>query len=341
MDMQTKPIVATLALALGISTALAAPIGMRAPVGTQAPATRSLAPAAAPGTAAAPTPAALRADLVVENNGVYIGGRLATFGGTTGIVSTAMAQPAPAQRGRERVPSCSFSGSFTIGNAGGGPAGAVDVYTWLEQPQGPQVGKISNQGYGNPALAPGGRQTWSFGFTVAQGSYVLHLVIDPKHLNKQNAVNLKASCGYGGISQMRAPAALAPAHLSGGVAPSGGIGIARTGMRSFRLVEGVAGESGDLAHRGWIELLSASWRNEGPDGSRAGCQRIRFVGAKLVDKSSPQLAGLAVSGRPTAITVDGPGGRRTLQRAMITSVTPSGGGNRPQESLSATGSSCR
>lgn len=325
-----------LALGLGLSAAAA----VAAPIGTRAPATRSLAPAAAPGSAAAPTPAALRADLEVENNAVTIGGRSVTFGTTTGIVSTAMAQPTPAQRGRERVPSCSFNGSFTIRNAGGGPAPAVDVYTWLEQPQGPQVGKIADQGYGNPALAPGGRQTWSFGFTVAQGSYVLHLVIDPKHLNKQNAVNLKASCGYGGISQMRAPAALAPVQGAGGVAPSGGIGIARTGMRSFMQVEGVTGESNDLAHRGWIELLSASWRDEGPDGSRAGCQRIRFAAAKLVDKSSAQLAGLAVSGRPTAITVDGPGGRRTLQRAMITSVTPSGGGERPQESVSATGSYC-
>ena len=86
-------------------------------------------------------------------------------------------------------------------------AGAVDVYTWFEQPQGPQVGKISDQGYGNPALAPGGRQTWTFRATLAQGSYVLHLVIDPKHLNKQYAVNLKPSCGYGGIRRcaLRAP----------------------------------------------------------------------------------------------------------------------------------------
>jgi hypothetical protein len=280
-----------------------------------------------------PTPITLRADLVVENNGVYIGGRLATFGTTTSVVSTAMAQPSPAQRGRERVQSCSFNGSFTIRNAGGRQSDAVDVYTWLEQPQGPQVGKISDQGYGNPALAPGGSQTWSFGFTLMQGSYVFHLVIDPKHLNK-------ASCGYGGISQMRAPNALAPAPAGGGIAPSGGIGIARAGARSFMQVEGVAGESGDLAHRGWIELLSASWRDEGPDGGRAGCRRIRFAAAKLVDKSSGQLAGLAVSVRPTAITVDGPGGRRTLQRAMITSVTPAGGGDRPQESLSATGSYC-
>ena len=125
--MNTKLIALTLALGLGTSTALAAPIG------TRAPATRSLAPAAAPGAAAAPAPSALRPDLEVANNGVTIGGRLVAFGTTAGIVSTSMAQPSGAQRGRERVPSCSFNGSFTIRNAGGGPAPAADVYTWFEQ----------------------------------------------------------------------------------------------------------------------------------------------------------------------------------------------------------------
>ncbi|MGA8006546.1 MAG: type VI secretion system tube protein Hcp, partial [Burkholderiales bacterium] len=307
--------------------------------------THSLAPAALPGAAVTPTPAALQPDLVVQNGGVYLnGGRLLTFGSTAQITSTAIAPSGP-KKTPPRVPSCTFDGSFTIRNAGGGPAPAVDVYTWFEQPQGPQVGKMLDVGYGNPALAPGGTQMWSFRATLMQGAYVFHLVIDPKRLNKQYALNLMLSCRSGGIAQMQAPNALHPgpqplAAPPSGIAPSGGIGIARMGAHSFMQVEGVAGESNDLAHRGWIELLSASWRDEGADGSRSGCQRIRFAAAKLVDKSSAQLAGLAVSGRPTAITVDGPGGRRTLQRAMITSVTPSGGGERPQESVSATGSYC-
>ena len=216
-----------------MAAAQAAGIGaVGAMPGRPAPAMRSLAPAAAPARAVAPMPTALRPDLEVENNGVTLGGRLVAFGGTAGIVSTAIAQPSPSQRGRERVPSCSFNGAFTIRNAGTGPAEAVDVYTWFEQPQGPQVGKIADQGYGNPALTPGGRQTWSFGVTLAQGAYVMHLVIDPKHLDKQYAVNLKANCGYGGIPRMRAPRALGPGPVPinsppSGIAPSGGIRIGR------------------------------------------------------------------------------------------------------------------
>ena len=324
-----------LALGLALSTALAAPMGARAP------ATRALAPAATPGSAATPTPTALRPDLVVDGNGVHFGGRFATFGTTAGIVSTVIAQLPPVQREREREPSCSFTGSFTIMNAGGGPAGAVDVYTWFEQPQGPQVGKISDQGYGNPALAPGGSQTWSLGFTLKQGSYVFHLVIDPKHLNRQYALNLNASCAQRGAPPLHAPTALAPAPAGIGSAPSGGIGIRAAGVHWFMQVQGVAGESSNLAHQGWIELLNASSREEGPDGSRNGCQQIRFTATKLVDKSSPQLMALSNSGRPTTITLDGPDGRRTLQRAMITSLSSSGsGGNRAQESLSVLGSYC-
>ncbi|MGA7986192.1 MAG: type VI secretion system tube protein Hcp, partial [Burkholderiales bacterium] len=265
------------------------------------------------------------------------------FGTTTGIVSTAMAQLAPAQRGRERVPSCSFNGSFTIRNAGGGAAPAVDVYTWLEQPQGPQVGKISDQGYGNPALAPGGRQTWSFGFTLAQGSYVLHLVIDPKHLNKQNTVNLKASCGYGGISQMRAPAAQIAAPGAGGIAPSGGIGIARARTHEFMLVAGVAGESKDPGHLGWIDLLSVSWQDRAASGGDGRCRPVSVRATMHVNKASPQLAGLAASGSPNQVTIDGPGGRRTLRSAIISSVAPAGGdlGDKlPREAVSLSGSYC-
>jgi len=327
------------ALGLALTAASAAPLGERGA------ATRSLAPAATPGAAPAPAPTALRPDLVVQNNGVTIGGRLVPFGSTTAIVSTAIAQPSGPQRGREREPSCSFNGSFTIRNAGAGPAPAADVYTWFEQPQGPQVGKISSMGYGNPALAPGGTQMWGLGFTLMQGSYVLHLEIDPKKLNKQYAANVKVSCGYGGIPRMQAPKALGPGPVQlhsppSGIAPSGGIGIAANRAHTFMQIEGVQGASQDPAHPGWIALLSASWRDEGPDGSRAGCQRIRFAAVKLLDKSSAQLAGLAASGRQTAITVDGPGGRRTLQRAMFTSVTPSGGGDHAQESLSVAGSYC-
>jgi len=218
------------ALVVSLSAAEAAPLGAQAPAvrpATHAP--------ALPGTAVTHTPAQLNAKLVVEGNGVQIGGRLARFGTVAGIVSSAMAQATPAQRARlgSRVQACSFNASFTMKNVGGLRSDAVDVSTWLTQPRGPQVGKIADQGYGNPALAPGGTQTWSTAFTLVPGSYVFHLVIGPRHLNRRYAVALKASCGFGGVPQMQAPKALGvgpqPLHAPSGIPPSGGIGIAPSG----------------------------------------------------------------------------------------------------------------
>jgi hypothetical protein len=218
------------ALALAFSAASAAPLGERAPAAR--PAMSAPLP---PGAAVIHTPAALNANLVVQGNGVQIDGRLAAFGTTTGIVSTVMVQPTPAQRARlgSRAQACSFTASFTMKNAGGMRSDAVDVHTWLRQPRGPQVGKIADQVYGNPALAPGGIQTWSTMFTLEPGSYVFHLVIDPQHLNRRYAVALKANCGFGGVPQMRAPKALGvgpqPLHAPSGIPPSGGIGIVPSG----------------------------------------------------------------------------------------------------------------
>jgi hypothetical protein len=205
-----------------------------APLGTQAPAVRPATHAPAPpGTTVTHTPAEVNAKLVVDGYGVQIGGRLARFGTTAGIVSTAMAQPTPAQRARlgSRAQACSFNASFTIKNVGGLRSDAVDVSTWLRQPHGPQIGKIADQGYGNPALAPGGTQTWYTAFTLVPGSYVFHLVIDPQHPKRRYAVALKASCGFGGVPQMRAPKALGigpqPLHAPSGIPPSGGSGPLR------------------------------------------------------------------------------------------------------------------
>jgi Type VI secretion system effector, Hcp len=320
------------ALALALSTAFAAPIGVHPPVGTTAPATRSLAPAPATGTMVTPTPTTLRADLEVANNNVTIGGRLVSFGTTTGIISTAIVQPSGPQRGREREPSCSFNGSFTIVNAGGRQSDAVDVNTWFEQPQGPQVGEISSMGYGNPALAPGGTQPWSFGATLMQGSYVFHLVIDPKHLNKQYTAGVKLSCGYGGIAQMRAPSALTPAPAPAGIAPrpSGGIKLAQPRPKGiFMRIQGIEGESKDPAHPGWIELLSLSWgvHNEGSGANARGgapCPgggiATEITVTKNLDKSDPALETLANKGRATDIMLAEHGLTVQLRQAQITSL---------------------
>ena len=169
-------------------------------------------------------------------------------------------------------------------------------------------------------------------------------MIDPKHLNKQYAVNLKASCGYGGVPQMHAPA-LVPAPGAGGVAPSGGIGIARARPHEFMLVAGVPGESKDPGHRNWIDLLSASWRETDATGRTGGrCRQVSIGVIKHMDHASPQLANLAATGSRRDITIDGPLGRKTLRNAMFSSVAPAAGGladNLPRESLSIVGSDCQ
>jgi type VI protein secretion system component Hcp len=328
-----------LALSFGFSASIAAPIG------AAAPATRAVGSVAAPspGAAVTHTPSTLNADLVVDGNGVLIGGRFAKFGTTAGIVSTSMVPLTPIQRAKRVPQACHFTGSFTMKNIGGRGADGVDVDVWVDQPQGPQVGKIWSSGFGNPPLAPGASYSWYPAFDLQPGSYVYHLVVDRKHLNRQFAVNLVASCGFGEAPQMNAPA-LAPAQGAGGVAPAGGIGIARARPHAFMLVAGVPGESKDPGHQNWIDLLSVSWRETGAAGGAGGrCRPVSVSATKHMDKSSPQLANLAVSGTQKEVTIDGPDGRRTLQNASFSSVAAAGGAlgdNLPRESVTLVGNYC-
>ncbi|MFZ1910209.1 MAG: type VI secretion system tube protein Hcp [Burkholderiales bacterium] len=318
----------------GSRLACAAALGLAFATASAAPPTRS--------TVTSPPPA-LNSNLIVDGNGVQIGGRLATFGTTAGIVSTAMVPLTPIQRAKRVPQACHFTNSFTIKNAGGRAADGVDIDVWVDQPQGPQVGKIASNGFGNPSLAPGASYTWNWAFDVSPGSYVYHLVVDRKHLNRQFAVNLVASCGFGTVPQMRAPAAQIPAPGAGGIAPSGGIGIARPRPHEFMLVSGVAGESKDPGHRGWIDLLSVSWQDRAANGGDGRCRPVSVTATMYVEKASPQLASLTVSGSPNQVTIDGPGGRRTLGNAVVSSVAPAGGGvgdKLPRESVSLSGSYC-
>jgi len=208
------------AIACALSTASAA---TNAPPRTASPAIVPSAPK--PGSVAAQPPSVLHADLVVDGNGIQIGNRFAQFGTTAPINSTNMTPITPKQQAQQRGQGpCHFTGSFAVKNAGAVQSEAVDVYSWAEQPQGPQVGKIGDMGYGNPALAPGARQTWTFALDLVPGSYVFHVVIDPKRLNRQYTANLIASCGLGTIPQMRAPNALAPAGTGIGGTPAGTAG---------------------------------------------------------------------------------------------------------------------
>lgn len=241
-------------IACALSTASAAPIS------TGAPATRALGPAAPrPGAIATQPPSVLHADLVVDGNGVQIGSRFAQFGTTAPINSTSMTPLAPQQQARERgAQPCHFTGSFAVKNAGAVQSEAVDVYSWAEQPQGPQVGKIGDMGYGNPALAPGARQTWTFALDLAPGSYVFHVVIDPKRLNRQYTTNLIASCGLGTIPQMRAPNALAPAGTGIGSGPQQTQSAGSAGASTFHAPSGGIKIAPAAASQAGIGIQSSS-----------------------------------------------------------------------------------
>jgi type VI protein secretion system component Hcp len=356
---------------LGFAIACASSTASAEPISAGAPATRALGPAAPrPGSIATQPPSVLHADLVVDGNGFQIGNRFAQFGTTVPINSTSMAPLSPKQQAQNRGQApCHFTGSFAVKNAGAVQSEAVDVYSWAEQPQGPQVGKIGDMGYGNPALAPGARQTWTFAFDLAPGSYVLHVVIDPKRLNRQYTANLVASCGFGAMPQMRAPNALAPAgsgiggtslqtqsagSVGGAVAhaPSSGIKIATPHSKGqYMLVQGVHGESKDLAHQGWIDLLSVNWgahmgggvANARTRAASSNCKRTEVTVTKYSDASDPALQKLEVLGTGVDVTITEAAMTVKLRETQITSVAPAqspgGADGRMRESVTLVGCS--
>ncbi len=197
-----------------LSAARAAPLTAGAPV------SRALGPAATkPSYATAPAPITRLPDIVADGGGVNIAGRMAPFNGSVAINSMTMEPLTPIQRARSRNGDqpCRFIGSFRLKNVGSGSAGATgfDVYTWVEQPQGPQVGKISDTGYGIPDMHPGATYSQNFSFDLLPGSYVFWLSIDPMHRLKQATpgarqyhVQLNASCGIAGMQRMRVPAGI-------------------------------------------------------------------------------------------------------------------------------------
>ncbi|MGA7986191.1 MAG: hypothetical protein WCA01_13510 [Burkholderiales bacterium] len=156
---------------------------------------------------------------------------------------------------------------------------------------------------------------------------------------------------------VRAPAALiTPPAVSGSVAPAKpgviapaplrlpeGVGV-RPAPQAFMQIAGVTGQSADIAHRGWIELLSASWLDRGAVPGREGCRQFVLSAVKLVDPSSSQIAAMASARRRAEITVDGPGGRRTLHDAAIASPVPMSAATSAQaparESFSVVGLEC-
>jgi type VI protein secretion system component Hcp len=198
---------------------------------------------------------------------------------------------------------------------------------------------------------------------------VFHVVIDPKRLNRQYTVNLNASCGLGTIPQMRAPNALsptgtrlgsAPQQASSGIplggsighVPSGGIKIAKPQNKGqYMLVQGVHGDSKDLAHQGWIDLLSLYWgahmgsgiANARGRAASLNCKPTDVTVTKYSDASDPALQKLAVQGTSVDVTIAEPARTVKLHEARITSVAPaqgmSGADGRMRESVTLVGCS--
>jgi type VI secretion system secreted protein Hcp len=95
---------------------------------------------------------------------------------------------------------------------------------------------------------------------------------------------------------------------------------------AFIKIDSVPGESTSPAHTGWIELTSFSWGvAPGSGGGAARCAGHAFVITKLIDKASPRLTQMALTGNHIPnLTLDIAGERHLLQDVMISSVRPQG-----------------
>lgn len=110
----------------------------------------------------------------------------------------------------------------------------------------------------------------------------------------------------------------------------------------FLKIDTIKGESSDNKHKDWIEILSVSVDADvvAPRDAASGLatgkrQHKPFVITKTVDKSSPKLAEACAKGTVLKeVEVGGPDVSYKLTDAIITSIQPSSGGDRPMESLS-------
>jgi type VI secretion system secreted protein Hcp len=109
---------------------------------------------------------------------------------------------------------------------------------------------------------------------------------------------------------------------------------------AFMKIDSVPGESTSPAHTGWIDLTSFSWGvAPGSGGGVQGCAGHAFVITKRIDKASPRLTQMALTGNHIPnLTLDLGGQRHLLQDVMITSVPQQGsmGGGSPLEALKFT-----
>jgi len=103
---------------------------------------------------------------------------------------------------------------------------------------------------------------------------------------------------------MSAPSTLAPcrgrtrcARLFCCLAASLALAIPARASEIFLELEGIPGESLDIAHRGWIEVLSFSESTSRPTSQQTPSQTGTLRFSKTVDKSSPKLAAAVSLGK--------------------------------------------
>ena len=115
---------------------------------------------------------------------------------------------------------------------------------------------------------------------------------------------------------------------------------------AFMKIEGIAGESKDAGHPGWIEIRSFSFGTTNAasaGGSGRGPGRVSIV--KEVDKASPLLKQKCATDQhlpEVTLAMRKAGGDPSasayltyvLHDAIVSSCSMSGGGERPQETLS-------
>ncbi len=125
---------------------------------------------------------------------------------------------------------------------------------------------------------------------------------------------------------------------------------------TFLKVDGppIAGDSTDVTHKGWIDVLSFSWgMSPGATGALATGMAARGVAGaarpssleirKWFDKASPALRNAAVTGarmKTVVLEVIHPTKHElyqiTMSEVLVSNVSMSSGGDRPTESLTFT-----
>lgn len=117
----------------------------------------------------------------------------------------------------------------------------------------------------------------------------------------------------------------------------------------FLKIDGIAGESHDAQHRGWVQLASFNWglteRGKEPGGGAGRATFRDFQIVKLVDKASPQLFLSCAGGKhikEATLSVRRPAPQQLeylkikFSEVLVTSFEEAAGVDPPQETIGFT-----